>query len=287
MSSPRASPVEEHPLPVGLREDDNAREVVDRSVEVGGDGRLGRRATANVALPRLVEVLETLPVGAEDGELEPVPPVDVPRRGDGAVERPVDLEVERVRRVAQAPALRDARGDEPRWHADACRPRGGARREGRDRRRNGGGSVASDDVREAVVPEREDLEAGLAAFFVLPRDRSNEVEHAADVVVVDVAHGDELELERRPAGAAVPQLVEPRPQRALVDAGRSAVDEGDERARLRAIVEQQAVALSSGQRLEREDHVKPPGARAGRPASRCPGSNARARGRSRSRTAPA
>src|SRR4029453_16853535 len=125
--------------------------------------------------------------GTDDHELQAVPPVDRVRRRDDAVERVIHLETERIRGVAEAPALADARCDELRRLAETLRPDARSLRERTDRCRNARRPPAADDVLEAVVPQAEDLVARGAALLLLARHRLHEVEHAVDVVVVDVA----------------------------------------------------------------------------------------------------
>jgi hypothetical protein len=87
-------------------------------------------------------------------------------------------------------------------------PTARALRERTDRGWNACRACAADDVLEAVVPEAEDLEARVAALLLLARDGLHEVEHAVDVVVVDVADRDELEarvFRRRPGSFAAPR----------------------------------------------------------------------------------
>src|SRR4029453_12658601 len=74
--------------------------------------------------------------GTDDHELQAVPPVDRVRRRDDAVERVIHLEAERVRGVAEAPALADARCDELRRLAETLRPDARGLRERTDRCRN-------------------------------------------------------------------------------------------------------------------------------------------------------
>ncbi len=115
------------------------------------------------------------------------------------------------------------------------------------------GHVA-DDVLEAVVPEVLDVRELRVVLNQIPR----QVEDADDVVVVHVAHHQQLDGERpvlfeefRP-DARLLDLPQALFQEIAVGPARPAVDEGEPRLVLRAVVQQHAVALSGADNVEAE-----------------------------------
>ena len=258
-------------MPLELGEDDDAREVEHRPVEVGRDRRFGRPTAAPSCSHRRCRSARRSRSRPTTVRSRPSPQSTV----CGATTGPSNgsfTSSERGGGVAQ-PALRDARHDQPRGLAQ---PGGGERRRRSPSAETAAGMPHGPCRRRrprSCCARAEDLVALLGVIGLLAR-LLDQVEHSSNVVVVDVARRRAAAGERRGSDRA--QLVEPRSERALVDAARSAVDDRN-RGGGGPVVEEQAIALVGPERLEREDHVTPPGAHARRRAFRCLGSNARVR----------
>ncbi len=186
----------------------------------------------------------------------------------------IALELELHQIVPQLTALADAGEDRQLPMRLAARRRGpfppsplGALRQPSETRLPClGRGLRADQVGEAVVPEAADVEPGRGAGSLLG-DAADHLQHAVDVVVIDMAEHGQVDRQRRGVAA---ELFEPRLQEILPDAGRPAVDDPQALLPTMLVAQQQGVAELRMHGLE-DDHRPPPTPIAARAGCRaCP-----------------
>src|SRR5918995_4113958 len=243
--------------PVALpRQAHDARQVVGRLVEVLRDLRVALLLLAHprhLLGPLLAQALDLVRSRRHDVQARVVVQFDglpsASRRLDEPVEGGVQGPVEPLGVRAQVLALRHARD-----HGL------GVLRLLRGRRHLLGPLRVVRQVVERVVPERLRAQPGRPRALILGDQLFGELQQSADVVVVDVADHQQLERQRlvvaEPPERAKPlaELEQPRLERVAVDRARPAVDQDERRALLGPEVEQQAVAMTGAECLEREGH---------------------------------
>ena len=236
---------EEDALAVGLGQDHDAREVVDRAVDEGrglGAGLfvLPFEDLPDVAVPVLLQREQVLLARGHDLELEVFQRDRLLPGPDEPLEGRVSLQLQRVEQVAEVAPLVHAREDQRALGLQQPSQRRRAHRRGGRADRY---VVVVQQVVERVVPEALDLPGQRLPRVAELLHPLHHFQDAGDVIAVDVADHRELDLQRLAVRepALLADLLEARLQRVGPDAGRTAVDHREQRLRLGAEVEEERV----------------------------------------------
>src|SRR5262249_26651209 len=116
--------------------------------------------------------------------------------------------------------------------------------------------LMADDFVEAVVPKARDLHELWLALTLRLEQFLREIENTLDVIVVDVAHDEQIDVEGLIGGesARFSDRMQSRFKVRAVDTSRPTIDHDQARLLLGSVMQQQAVALASSSDIKAEDH---------------------------------